>query len=167
MDISKASNFERFIFDLVGRDPDKVRELWAKVAAGGAFDLSGTPYWANIAQYGFTSGSSSHADRLTTIRQVWEQYNILIDTHTADGVKVAQEQIKQLPEQVALLVLETAQPAKFAETIQEAIGQLTQPPKGLEHLEDLSQRVEVIDPDVNVVKAFIQTHLQRLTYDSA
>ncbi|MFM8798544.1 MAG: threonine synthase, partial [Fluviibacter sp.] len=57
------------------------------------------------------------------------------------------------------LVLETAQPAKFAETIEQAIGQLPQPPKGLEHLEDLPQRVEVIDPDVNVVKAFIQQHV--------
>jgi threonine synthase len=159
MDISKASNFERFIFDLVGRDPAKVRELWAKVDAGGAFDLTDTPYWAEIAKYGFASGASSHADRLTTIRQVWEQYQVMIDTHTADGVKVAQEQIKQLPEGIAMLVLETAQPAKFAETIQEAIGQLPQPPKGLEHLENLPQRVEVIDPDVNVVKAFIQQHV--------
>jgi threonine synthase len=159
MDISKASNFERFIFDLVGRDPAKVRELWAKVDAGGAFDLNGTPYWADIAQYGFASGSSTHEDRLTTIREVWEQYQLLIDTHTADGVKVALEQIKLLPQGIAMLVLETAQPAKFAETIQEAIGQLPQPPKGLEHLEGLPQRVEVIDPDVNVVKAFIQKHV--------
>ncbi len=159
MDISKASNFERFIFDLVGRDAAKVRELWAKVDAGGAFDLNGTPYWADIAKYGFASGSSTHADRLNTIREVWVQYQLLIDTHTADGVKVAQEQIKLLPEGVAMVVLETAQPAKFAETIQEAIGQLPQPPKGLEHLETLPQRVEVIDPDVNVVKAFIEQHV--------
>lgn len=159
MDISKASNFERFIFDLVGRDPAKVRELWAKVDAGGSFDLTKTPYWAEIAKYGFASGSSTHEDRLNTIREVWAQYNVLIDTHTADGVKVAQAQIKLLPEQVPLLVLETAQPAKFAETILEAIGQLPQPPKGLEHLESLPQRVEVINPDVGVVKAFIEKHV--------
>lgn len=159
MDISKASNFERFIFDLVGRNANVVRELWSKVDSGGSFDLNGTPYWKEIAQYGFASGSSTHEDRLTTIRQVWEQYQILIDTHTADGVKVAQEQLKTLPQGIPMIVLETAQPAKFAETIQEAIGRLPAPPKGLEHLETLPQRVDIIDPSVDVVKAFIEQHV--------
>src|SRR5574337_290745 len=95
MDISKASNFERFIFDLVGCDPAVVRALWARVDAGGAFDLKGTPYWARMAESGFVSGSNRHADRLATIRDTFERYGVVIDTHTADGLKVARGQ--QLP----------------------------------------------------------------------
>jgi threonine synthase len=127
MDISKASNFERFIFDLVGRDAAKVRELWAQVDAGGAFDLRGTPYLSALPTYGFVSGCSSHADRLATIRDVWDRHQVMIDTHTADGVKVARE---HLDPAMPMVVLETAQAVKFAETIQEALGCDPMRPKG-------------------------------------
>lgn len=83
MDISKASNFERFVFDLVGRDPDIIRQLWAKVDAGGGFDLSATPFIERLPQFAFVSGSSSHSDRLATIRQTYERYGVIVDTHTA------------------------------------------------------------------------------------
>jgi len=152
MDISKASNFERFVFDLVGRDPAVVRELWAKVDAGGSFDLNGTPYMARLPEFGFVSGSSTHADRLATIRQVWETHGTMIDTHTADAVKVAREHgLAGVP----MVVLETAQPVKFAETIQEALGRDPSRPKELEGIEALPQRVAVMDADVTAVKALI------------
>ncbi len=119
MDISKASNFERFIFDLVGRDPAVVRQLWREVDAGGSFSLAGGPFAERLPGYGFVSGSSSHADRLATIRDVWQRYGQMIDTHTADGIKVAREhRLAGVP----MIVLETAQAVKFAETIQEALG---------------------------------------------
>ncbi len=156
MDISKASNFERFVFDLVGRDPAKVRELWAQVDAGQAFDLRGTPYMDKLAGFAFVSGASSHADRLATIRSCWETYGVMIDTHTADGLKVAKENpVAGMP----TVVLETALPAKFAETIREALGREPEVPVDLQGLEKLSQRVEVMDPDVNAVKAFIQARV--------
>jgi threonine synthase len=156
MDISKASNFERFVFDLVGRDPAKVRELWAQVDAGQAFDLRGTPYMDNLAGFAFVSGASSHADRLATIRSCWETYGVMIDTHTADGLKVARENpVAGMP----TVVLETALPAKFAETIREALGREPEVPADLQGLEKLAQRVEVMDPDVNAVKAFIQARV--------
>jgi threonine synthase len=156
MDISKASNFERFVFDLVGRDPAKVRELWAQVDAGNAFDLRGTPYMDKLADFAFVSGASSHADRLATIRSCWETYGVMIDTHTADGLKVAKENpVAGMP----TVVLETALPAKFAETIREALGREPEVPADLQGLEKLSQRVEVMDPDVNAVKAFIQARV--------
>ena len=91
MDISKASNFERFAFDLVGRDPAVVRQLWSEVDGGGSFDLTGTPFIERLPDFGFVSGRSSHADRLATIRDVWQRYGVMIDTHTADAVKVARE----------------------------------------------------------------------------
>lgn len=160
MDISKASNFERFVFDLVGRDPAKVRDLWANVDEGRAFDLSATAFWAGIEQFGFVSGKSTHTDRLRTIRAVFETYGVMIDTHTADGVKVALEfmQTHVMPG-ISTVVLETALPVKFAETLQEALGREPERPADLVGIENLPQRVDVMAPDVAGVKQYIATHL--------
>jgi threonine synthase len=152
MDISKASNFERFVFDLVGRDPAVVRELWSKVDQGQAFDLSGTDYWAKMPQFGFVSGRSTHADRLATIRLANEKYGVMLDTHTADGLKVALE--NRQPGQT-MIVLETAQPAKFEETIREALGCEPVRPAELVGIEKLEQHVVVMDPDVAAIKQFV------------
>ena len=156
MDISKASNFERFVFDLVGRDPAVVRELWAKIDAGGAFDLSQTKYFADLPKFAFVSGSSSHADRLATIRSTWEKYGVMVDTHTADGLKVA---LEKRPAGMPTVVLETALPAKFEETIVEALGQTPERPAGLLGIEKLPQRVEVMDVSVDAVKRFVERHV--------
>lgn len=152
MDISKASNFERFVFDLVGRDPAVVRELWAKVDKGQAFDLSATVHWQKIGNFGFVSGKSSHVDRINTIRFAQGRYNVMLDTHTADGLKVALE--NRLPN-VPMIVLETAQPAKFEETIREALGTEPVRPADLAGIEKLEQRVVVMAPDVAAIKQFL------------
>ena len=152
MDISKASNFERFIFDLVGRDAAKVREFWGKVEEGGAFDIAKTSYWKALAKFGFVSGKSTHADRLKTIRDLWEQYGVMVDPHTADGIKVGLEQRRpDLP----LICLETALSAKFEETIVEALGRKTERPAAMQGIENLPQRVEIMAADVAQLKAFI------------
>jgi threonine synthase len=156
MDISKASNFERFVFDLVGRDAAKVREFWGRVEAGGAFDIKGTPYWNDLPKYEFASGKSSHQDRLKTIREVWEEYGVMVDPHTADGLKVGLEQRRpNLP----LVCLETALPAKFAETIWEALGCEPERPEKLVGIEGLPQRCVVMDADVEKLKAHIAANL--------
>ncbi len=155
MDISKASNFERFVFDLVGRDAAKVRELWSKVDAGGAFDLKQDGLFDKVKDYGFVSGSSNHANRMQTIRATREKYDITIDTHTADGLKVALECREP---GVPMVVLETALPAKFEDAIVEALGQKPERPADLAGLEDLPQRFVVMDADVNVIKQFIVEH---------
>ena len=155
MDISKASNFERFVFDLVGRDAAKMRELWSKVDKGGAVDLNVGGYFDKVANYGMVSGSSSHADRMKTIRKIYEQYGVVIDTHTADGVKVALEYREA---GVPMIVLETALPAKFEDAIVEALGQKPERPADLVGLEDLPQRFDVMDADVAVIKQFIVDH---------
>ncbi|MCL2346406.1 MAG: threonine synthase [Desulfobulbus sp.] len=152
MDISKASNFERFIFDLVGRDAAVVRELWAKVDKGEAFDLSATPWWAAMPRFGIVSGKSTHSDRINTIRLAHGRYGVMLDTHTADGLKVALEH--RLPG-VPMIVLETAQPAKFEETIREALGTEPVRPADLASIEALPQRVVVMAPDVEAVKRYI------------
>jgi len=152
MDISKASNFERYVFDLVGRDARRLAELWQAVETHGAFDLRGTKDHAAIAATGFVSGSSTHADRIETIRAVHRAYGAMIDTHTADGIKVG---LQHREPGVPLICLETALPAKFAEAIREALGQDPQLPPGYAALEQLPQRYEVVDPDAGQVKAYI------------
>jgi threonine synthase len=152
MDISKASNFERFVYDLVGQDGDKVRELWSAVDAGGKFDLNAQGYFAKVAGFGFVSGHSNHVSRMQTIRATKEKYGVTIDTHTADGLKVALEHRKT---DVPMLVLETALPAKFEDAIVEALGEVPERPASLAGLEDLPQTSTVMDVSVDAIKAFI------------
>ncbi len=156
MDISKASNFERFIFDLVGRDPAVVSDLWAKVDKGEAFDLSATVYWKNLPNFGFISGKSTHIDRINTIRFAQGRYNVMLDTHTADGLKVA---LENLVAGMPMIVLETAQPAKFEETIREALGAEPVRPAEMVGIENLPQHVVVMAPDVDAIKQFIVDHV--------
>jgi threonine synthase len=153
MDISKASNFERYIFDLVGRDGARVKELWRRVEKDGEFDLSGSAYFGKVAETGFVSGTSRHADRLATIRNIFEKYKTMIDPHTADGVKVGLEHREP---GVPLLCLETALPVKFAETIREALRREPERPAELAGLEKQPQRVDVIPADVEAVRRCIE-----------
>jgi threonine synthase len=155
MDISKASNFERYVYDLVGREAARVRDLWRRLDAEGEFDLSRSPYWPRVAQSGFVSGKSAHADRIATIRMVFQKYDTIIDPHTADGVKVA---LAYREPGVALVCLETAQPVKFAQTIREALGRDPERPGEFIDLERLPQRYQLIEADAEAVKRYIAAH---------
>ncbi|NDG39407.1 MAG: threonine synthase [Betaproteobacteria bacterium] len=155
MDISKASNFERFVFDLLGRDGARVAELFgAGLVRDGGFQLSAEEF-DRIRGFGFVSGKSSHADRLATIRSTWADHQDMIDTHTADGLKVGREH--QQPG-VTMIVLETALPAKFAATIEEALGRPPLRPAALDGIEDLPKRFVVMPVDVARVKAYVEQH---------
>src|SRR5919205_3391013 len=68
MDISKASNFERYVYDLVGQDGVRLRDLWRTLEANDELDLASSPYYPRVAESGFFSGRSTHQDRLDTIR---------------------------------------------------------------------------------------------------
>jgi threonine synthase len=155
MDISKASNFERFVFDLLGRDGARVKALFGDtLARDGGFTLKAAEF-APAAGFGFVSGSSTHADRLATIRRTWQDTGVMIDTHTADGLKVALEHLRP---GVPMLVLETALPAKFAATIREATGRDPEPPAALRGIEHLPKRFTVMQPEVAQVQRFIEQH---------
>ncbi|MFC7434370.1 threonine synthase [Hydrogenophaga bisanensis] len=155
MDISKASNFERFVFDLLGRDAARTKRLFDdELRLHGRFDLGADPLFAQAAtKYGFASGKSTHTNRLATIRATFEQQGVMIDTHTADGVKVARE-LRRPGEQI--VVLETALPIKFAETIREALGRDPVRPARFDGIESLPKRVQVMAADVEAVKRYIR-----------
>jgi threonine synthase len=151
MDISKASNFERFVFAA------KTQDLFgAQLSRQGRFDLSADTAFKDAAlRYGFVSGKSTHADRLATIRQTIEDFDVLIDTHTADGVKVAREHMQP---GLTMIVLETALPIKFAQTIVEALGREPDRPAHFIGIEALPKRVTRMAADVAQIKAYIAEH---------
>jgi len=153
MDISKASNFERFVFDVVDRDPAMVRDLWATLASTGEFDLRGTRYWPRVQSSGFVSGRSTHADRIATIRDVEKRHGVVVDPHTADGLKVGRE---QRDPSVPLVCLETALPVKFGATIREALGRDPARPALFDGIEARPQRFVLLPADASKVKAVIE-----------
>ena len=157
MDISKASNFERFVFDLLGRDGARVKALFGEqLARDGSFDLGGDPAFKQARErYGFISGKSTHTDRMATIRDTHERFKVTIDTHTADGLKVARE---HLAPGVPMIVLETALPIKFAASIALALGHEPERPAKFEGIEQLPKRVTVMPADAEAVKGFIARH---------
>jgi threonine synthase len=157
MDISKASNFERFIFDLTSRNAEKTAQLFGpELQAKGQFSLAHEPFFNQAAQqYGFQSGKSTHQNRLDTIRAASSQQGQILDPHTADGIKVAKEWAQP---DTPMVVLETALPIKFESTILEALGRSPDMPPKFAHLENLPQRVEVMSTDVGRIKSFIEKH---------
>jgi threonine synthase len=157
MDISKASNFERFIFDLLGRDGARTKALFGDALTRvGFFDLEAHPVFSQVAsRYGFDSGKSTHADRVTTIKDTWERHGMMIDTHTADGVKVAKEHLQT---GVPMIVLETALPIKFAATIVEATGIEPDRPTKFVGIEALPKRVIQMPAKVQAIQEFIAAH---------
>lgn len=154
MDISKASNFERFIFDIVGRNPERVCELWRELADKKEFMLT-SEEWERVKASGFVAARSTHADRLECIREIWDKHGILIDPHTADGINAAGDFLRA---DVKTVCLETALPAKFGKTIEEAVGFMPPVPSGFEDLLTRPQRVVHMADDVEAVKQFVVDH---------
>jgi threonine synthase len=156
MDISKASNFERFIWDAVDGDGEKVAWLWRQVDEEGGFDLSTDKAWEKIEEdSGFVSGRSVHDDRIQTIRLARQKYGEVLDPHTADGVKIA---LRMREPRYPMICLETALPVKFERTIVEALGEPAPRPAGFEGLEQLPQRVAVMPADSDRVREYIARH---------
>jgi threonine synthase len=157
MDISKASNFERFVADLLDRNGARVAHLFGQaLPRDGFFDLSGTAAFAAVGErFGFVSGTSTHRDRLNAIRRLWHEQGVLIDPHTADAVHVALT--GQVPGPV--IVTETALPVKFAQTITEAINQVPPVPERFRGLIQAPRHVTDLPNDPAVLKAWLTNWL--------
>lgn len=157
MDVSRASNLERFVFELLGRNPERTAAGWRELAASAAMDLeSEQPRFE--AEYRIVSGTSTHDDRLATIRTVFESTGVTIDPHTADGVKVAGEYSEP---GIPMLVMETAKPAKFADTISEALGAEVEVDADTRALLDAPQDTTSIPRDENLLRTYIEVHAVR------
>lgn len=161
MDISKASNFERFVFDLLGRDGVRIASLFeGALSTDGFFDLSKSEEFASVRErFGFLSASSTHADRIAEIRRTEKEDGYLIDPHTADGVHVARMLAPDLDGPV--VVMETALPVKFAETIYEATGHLPAVPERFAGITEAEQHVIPMSNDVDALRMLIAQRVKR------
>ncbi|MCI6207134.1 MAG: threonine synthase [Corynebacterium glucuronolyticum] len=156
MDISKASNFERFIHDLVGAE--RTAELFGSNAP--SFTLSDDEMARVSGEFGFVSGSSTHADRLATIARLHADHGQLVDPHTADGIHVAETLLADGTVTGPVVCLETALPVKFAETIHEAIGENPDVPERFRGIESGERHVTDMPNDAEAVKKFIAENVR-------
>lgn len=152
MDISKASNLERLLFDLFEQDTMLFDSVLKKSDVSGFIDIKEYMSFDKLSQLGFVSGSSHHSDRIKTISFVNSRYNRLIDPHTADAFHVA---LNYSESRSPMIVLETAQPCKFASTVQEAIGKTIQSPSAFSDIEKLPQHFFRLPASAEAVKKFI------------
>lgn len=159
MDISRASNFERFIFDLLGRDAARTADLFGAQVKAGGFSLAEDEAFKKVAdEYGFGSGRSTHADRLATIKDCYERLGVMVDPHTADGIHVARQWADKVD--TPIICLETALPVKFAATINEAIGRDPETPERFAGILEAERTVKDLPNDVDAVKAYITANIQ-------
>ena len=150
MDIQVASNFERLLFDMDGRDGAKTAARMAdfdgsgRMALGRAL-LDRAPL--------FSSARADADDMAMAMRWAQEQCGALIDPHTAAGLHAART--ADLPQDVPVVTLATAHPAKFRETVERATGVRPALPGRIGHLFDREERFEVLTADYEAVKAYI------------
>lgn len=149
MDISRASNVERFMWQLLG--PEEFVARWDSLETTGTLDLT-DHLEAMRAEFGFISGTSTHADRLAAIKRVQSEAGALIDPHTADGVTVA---LRHMEPGFPTLVMETALAAKFAETVEEALGETPEQPDSVQELLAKAQHVVEIPNSADELRALI------------
>lgn len=151
MDISKASNFERFIFEMVDKNPDKVIRLWQEINDTGFFDISNSPLWEKVQTAGIVSGSANEEDRAHAIKSVYKKYGVVIDAHTANGVHVG----RQYQDETPMVFLSTANPCKFDESMEKVLGFKPVRPKRYDGLEDKPKKFEELKKEVDPLKDFI------------
>ncbi len=152
MDIQIASNFERYLYYRVGRNPEKVQRLMASFMRSGSLEVSGH-------DPAFVAGKATTEETLATIRKYHREFNYLLDPHTAVGVSVAEQHLNQESPTVCLA---TAHPAKFRETIIRAVGEdLARNPK-IDGLGQLPTRCAVLPARNEAIKSFIKETLQTL-----
>ena len=144
MDIQVASNFERFIYFAVGRDPARVREVMATFKATGAYRFE------NFDRGTFSASRCTDVEIPGIIRRVHRDYGYIADPHTACAFAELN------PERVNI-VLATASPAKFPETIRAAIGiEPTHP--SLEALKSRPIKKHLLAATPAAIRAFIEAH---------
>jgi threonine synthase len=146
MDIAEASNFERYIFDITGRDPSTVKYLMSEIKKNGFFSLIGEIEHEDLERTGLHSGTANAKDRAKAIKDIYSKSGgVIIDTHTANAVSVAMHYADHTP----MVVLSTAKPAKFEEDMAKILPGVKIPmPAELESIAKKEQRYEVMEKDL-------------------
>ena len=152
MDIQVSSNFERLLFEMNGRDGGLTAEQLRVFRDKGTLSVEPDQYEKWIAPT-FRAGRANNHDTLATIRSVHESTGMLIDPHTAVGVKAAREFAE---DGVPMITLATAHPAKFPDAVERATGVRPALPEHLTNLFDLPERTTDLPNDLAAVEAFVE-----------
>jgi len=153
MDIQLASNFERLLFELAGRDAARIRALMEELRTGGAFRLS----QGELGQLREVFAGQAVAEHETemTIRGVFEETGMLVDPHTAVGIAASRrEDVARAP----MVVLSTAHAAKFPDAVKQATGQVPEMPARLALRLGQTERYVSLPPELGAVTDFIASH---------
>jgi threonine synthase len=151
MDIQVASNFERLLFDIHGRDGRAVRALMASLAQSRRFALSASALSALRAV--FSADRADEDETAATIRTMLRETGHLIDPHTAVGIAVAEKEIRD--QSIPMIVLGTAHPAKFPDAVEAASGVRPQLPEWLADLDRRPERVIRLPVDQRAIEHHI------------
>jgi threonine synthase len=153
MDIQISSNFERLLFDAYDRDGNAVRRLMNGLTQSGSFSISETAL-GKIAKE-FSAGRTDEAETLMTMRETQENANYLLDPHTAAGVHVAKS---HLSDNIPMITLATAHPAKFPAAVMQATGETAELPAWQGNLMEREERYTVIANQQSDVEQYILKH---------
>ena len=151
MDIQVSSNFERLLFELNDRDGGLTAEQLQRFRDKGSLAVEADQYEKWISPTFRASRATDH-DTLATIRSVYEEHGMLIDPHTAVGVKAAREHKE---DGVPMLTLATAHPAKFPDAVERATGVRPALPDHLADLFDRPEKTNFLPNDLAAVEAFV------------
>jgi threonine synthase len=154
MDIQLASNFERLLFELAGRDAARVRSLMDDLRKTGTFRLNQTEL-AELRKL-FAAHSIGEPETEMTIRGLVEETGMLVDPHTA--VAVAAARAESGLESSPMVVLSTAHPAKFPEAVERACGRVPDQPERLRLRLGQHERCANLPNDYAAVASFIDSH---------
>jgi threonine synthase len=156
MDIQVASNFERYLFYLYGEDAARVRAAFEGLKTEGRINFSSSEMLQ--VRSDFCSASVDQAGTLETIGNFYRETGYLLDPHTAVGVRAA---LDLLPSDEMRICLATAHPAKFSESVEKATGKSAPVPDSVAALSGMPTRCEIMDADLEQVKAFFVSHLDK------
>jgi threonine synthase len=152
MDIQLASNFERLLFELAGRDAGRVRARMEELRQAGAFRLAASELTEMRAI--FAAHSIDERETEMTIRALYEETGLAIDPHSAVGVAAAAKERGRDP----MIVLATAHAAKFPEAVKRATGRHPEIPERLRSKLGQEERLTVLANDYGKVADFIAAH---------
>jgi threonine synthase len=153
MDIQVSSNFERLLFDAIGRDATGIRGLMASLDQSGAFDIP--PAALEKIREEFAAGTASEAETAGEIARTWRECEYILDPHTAVAVHVARNHLARNPA-TPMVALGTAHPAKFPDAVRAATGVSAPLPAHLADLFERKERFDVLPNDEQAIAAFIR-----------
>jgi threonine synthase len=149
MDIQVSSNFERLLYDVLNNDDKKVSSLMLSLVSEGSFKLNKEEV-DNIKK-DFNAVKISDEETLEIIKEFENKHNFILDPHTATAVGAA----SKLKNNTNTIILGTAHPYKFLETIKKATGKEVEPPKQFINILEKEEKYDILENQVSEIKNYI------------